>query len=74
MRCAIESHDNAFSIRDGAGKIRTWLDELIDHPRTNSHVLSPPSRTNASGKDAISLPEGNRSSIDHTNSVGKAAF
>jgi hypothetical protein len=27
MRCVIEANDNAFYIRDGAGKIRSWLDE-----------------------------------------------
>lgn len=31
MRRVIEANGNAFYIRDGAGKIRSWLDELIDN-------------------------------------------
>jgi hypothetical protein len=47
MRCVIE--DNAFYIRDGAGKIRSWLDELIDYaenefPRVVSAIANESQR------------------------------
>jgi hypothetical protein len=49
MRCVIEAHDNAFYIRDGAGKIRSWLDELIDYaenefPRVVSAIANESQR------------------------------
>jgi hypothetical protein len=47
MRCVIEANDNAFYIRDGAGKIRSWLDELIDYaefPRVVSAIANESQR------------------------------
>jgi hypothetical protein len=47
MRCVIEANDNAFYIR--AGKIRSWLDELIDYaenefPRVVSAIANESQR------------------------------
>jgi hypothetical protein len=63
MRCVIEDNDNAFYIRDGAGKIRSWLDELIDYAE-NEFPRVVPAIANESQRERCDEFTGRESKFD----------